>query len=75
MWSARCRRSLAAMTGPLHYPESKPSTRRRWVKVLAIIAVVLVLLIVGVMLIGGGGGGHGPSRHTGSIDLGRQAQV
>jgi hypothetical protein len=63
------------MTGPLQFPESKPSTRRRWVKVVAIIAVILVLLVVGVMLIGGGGGGHGPSRHTGSIDLVRQGEV
>jgi ABC-type transporter Mla subunit MlaD len=38
-------------------------SRRRWVKVFAIIALVVVLLVVVVMLVGGGGG-HGPGRHA-----------
>jgi hypothetical protein len=53
------------MTDPLRYPDSKPHSRRRWVRVLAIIALVVILLVVVVMLAGGGLGGHGPGRHTG----------
>jgi ABC-type transporter Mla subunit MlaD len=53
------------MTGPLQYPESKPRARRRWVRVLVIVAVVVALLVVAVLVIGGGRDGHGPKRHTG----------
>jgi hypothetical protein len=49
------------------YPDSKPHTTPRWVKVLAIIGLVLALLVVGLLLFGpdtfGPGGGHGPGRH------------
>ncbi len=49
------------MADPSRYPDSKPDTARRWVKVVGIIVLVVVLLVV-VMLVAGGGG-HGPSRH------------
>lgn len=48
------------MTDPSRYPESKPDTARRWVKVVVIIAIVLALLVAAVLLIGGG---HAPRRH------------
>jgi hypothetical protein len=55
------------MTDPSRYPDSKPATTRRWVKILGIIALVVVLLVVVMLLIdGGGGGGHGPQRHGGA---------
>ena len=53
-------------------PGREPTTRTpRWVKASAIVAVVLLLLIGGLMVFGGGS--HGPGRHTGSGDAGRQA--
>jgi hypothetical protein len=65
MWPARGRPSVAAMADPLRHSDSRPDTRRRRLKVLAVIALVVILLIVVVMLAGGGLGGHGPGRHTG----------
>jgi ferric-dicitrate binding protein FerR (iron transport regulator) len=53
------------MVDPLRHPDPRPDTRRRWLKVLAVIALVVILLVVVVMLAGGGLGGHGPGRHTG----------
>jgi uncharacterized membrane protein len=50
------------MTDPSRYPDSKPSSTLRWIRVVGIIALVVVLLVV-VMLLIGGGGGHGPGRH------------
>jgi hypothetical protein len=47
------------MTDPPGYPDSKPDTTRRWVKVFVSIALVMILLVAGMLLIGGGGG-HGP---------------
>jgi len=58
------------MADPLRYPDPKPDTRRRWVKVFGVIALIVVLLVVVVMLAGGGSGGHGPGRHTGGGDTG-----
>jgi hypothetical protein len=53
------------MADPLRHPD----TRRRWLKVLAVIALLVIVLVVVVMLAGGGGsGGHGPGRHTGVTD-------
>jgi ABC-type transporter Mla subunit MlaD len=49
------------MADPSRYPDSKPDTTRRWVKVVVIVAIVVVLLVVVMML--AGGGVHGPSRH------------
>jgi hypothetical protein len=48
------------MADPSRYPDSKPETTRRWVKVLVIIAILAVLLVVVMMV---AGGQHGPSRH------------
>jgi hypothetical protein len=45
------------------YPDSKPPTTPRWVKVFGIIAIVLVLLVV-LLLTGVLGSGHGPGRHV-----------
>jgi hypothetical protein len=48
------------------FPESRPYTMPRWVKVFLIIGVVLVLAVVGLLLFGPesfGPGGHGPGRH------------
>jgi len=47
---------------PPPYPDSKPHTSPRWVRVFGIIAIVVVLLVVAMLLFGGGG--HGPGRHT-----------
>lgn len=49
------------MTDPIRYPDPKPETARRWVKVVVIIAIVVALLVAVMLLIGGGG--HGPGRH------------
>ena len=50
------------MTDPSRYPESRPDSTRRWLRVVVIIVIIAILLVV-VMLLSGGGGGHGPSRH------------
>jgi hypothetical protein len=49
------------VTDPSRYPDSKPETSRRWVKVVVIIAIVVALLVAVMLLVGGGG--HGPGRH------------
>jgi hypothetical protein len=50
------------MTEPSSYRDPEPDTRRRWVKVVAIIAIIAILLAAVTLLIGGSGV-HGPSRH------------
>lgn len=53
------------MTDLPRYPDSKPHTTPRWVKVFGIMAIVLILAIVIGLLTGvaGPGGRHGPGRH------------
>jgi hypothetical protein len=51
------------MADPPRQPDSKPHTRPRWVKVMAIVSIVAVLL-VGILLLTVGG--HGPGRHSGA---------
>ena len=48
------------MDDPPRYPDSKPHTTPRWVKVFGIIALVVVLLFVLLLLFGGP---HRPGRH------------
>jgi hypothetical protein len=50
------------MAEPPRYADSKPHTRRRWVKMSLIILIVLVLVFVALRL-AGVGGDHGPGRH------------
>jgi hypothetical protein len=50
------------MADPLRYPESKPGTRRRWVRFSVILAVVLILVVV-VLLITLGDHTPDPGRH------------
>lgn len=51
------------MADPPRYPDSKPHTRPRWLKVSLIIVGVLVLLVVILALTGVLGGQHGPGQH------------
>ena len=46
------------MADPPPYPDSKPHTTPRWVKVFGIIVIILILLFVILHLIGVGFGGH-----------------
>ena len=46
------------MADPPPYPDTKPHTTPRWVKVFGIIVIVLILLFVILHLTGGGFGGH-----------------
>jgi hypothetical protein len=48
------------------YPDSKPHTRPRWLKVSLIVAIVVVLLVVVIALVSGGE--HGPGRHQSGGD-------
>lgn len=50
------------MADPPHYPDSKPHTRPRWLKVSLIIVGVLILLVVILALTGVLGGQHGPGQ-------------
>jgi uncharacterized cupredoxin-like copper-binding protein len=56
------------MGEPPDYPDAKPHTRPRWVKVAMIIgALVLLLAILSLTgVLPGGPGGHGPGRHMGT---------
>jgi hypothetical protein len=49
------------VTDPSRYPESRPDSTRRWVRLAVIVAIVVALLVAIMLLIGGGG--HGPGRH------------
>jgi hypothetical protein len=52
------------MADPLRYPESKPSARRRWVRVAVILALVLILVVVVLLLtLGGHRPGPPPGGH------------
>jgi hypothetical protein len=64
--ATRVREEDAYMDDAPRYPDSKPHTTPRWVKVFGIIALILVLLVVVLLLFGPdsfGPGVHGPSRH------------
>jgi hypothetical protein len=50
------------MADPPPYPEVKPHTRPRWLKVSLIIVGAIVLLVVILALTGVLGGGHGPGQ-------------
>jgi hypothetical protein len=58
------------MLDPSRDPGFKPDATRRWVKVVAIIALVVVVLVVVMLLFGGGR--HGPSRHVPGGNTGEQ---
>jgi hypothetical protein len=55
------------MGDPYRHPaDSKPTSGRRWVKVLAIVALIAVLIVVIIAL----AGGHRPRPHTLPDDAG-----
>jgi hypothetical protein len=56
------------MADPPRFPDPRPPSIPRWVKVSGIIAIVVVLLVVVILI--ASGGEHGPSRHMPSGDNG-----
>ena len=51
------------MADPPGYPEAKPHTRPRWLKVSLIVVGALILVVVILAVTGVLGGGHGPGQH------------
>ena len=52
------------MNDPSRYADSKPDTRRRWLKVIVIIVLLVAVLVVVLLL---AGGGHQPRRHSSKV--------
>lgn len=51
-------------------PQTQPSPRPGWVKVLGIVAAVLIVVVVALAIFGGGD--HGPGRHLPGGDDGAE---
>ena len=71
MASVHAEDSARVEGGATPVPHAKPLPRPRWVKVAIIIGLAIVVLAVIAAI----AGGHGPSRHTGGVDISTPAQL